>query len=74
MIKLLDNEFMGTEETVIGREGGWKPGRQGQLTGESSGVESGDLSEEAPENWDEGTDEDEKEELAEQGEAEDEDV
>ena len=77
MIKLLDNEFMGTEEAVTGREGGLKLGRRGQLAGESSGVESGDLSEEGPEDWDESTDEDENEELAEQasgGEAEDEDI
>lgn len=73
MIKLVDSIFMGTEETIVGREGVWKPGRQGQLAGESSG----DLSEEGPEIWDEGTDEDENEELAEQAsgeEAEDEDI
>ena len=66
MIKLVDSKFMGTEETIVGREWVWKPGRQGQLAGESSGVEFGDLSEKGPEVWDEGTDEDENEELAEQ--------
>lgn len=70
MIKLVDSIFMGTEETIVGREGFGNPEDRGSLL-------ERDLSEEGPEIWDEGTDEDENEELAEQAsgeEAEDEDI